>query len=544
MSKEIIVIGAGPGGLASAILLASAGAHVKVLERLPLLGGRTSRLEAEGFKFDLGPTFFLYPRVLEEIFSAGGTRLRDELELVRLDPQYRIQFGAGGQLDCTPDRAAMERQIAAISPEDASGFQRFLSENRTKLALMEPCLESPFLGWQDLLQMRLLKMLPLLRPHESLDSYLKRFFKDDRVRLAFCFQSKYLGMSPFRCPSLFSILSFLEYEYGVFHPIGGCAAVTAAMARVAERLGVEIALNEPVEEILFAGRRATGVRTANGVHKADAVVINADFARAMQRLVPDRLRRRWTDRKLAGKKFSCSTFMMYLGVEGKFDLPHHNIHIAEDYERNLDEIENQHVLSADPSFYVQNASVTDPTLAPRDCSTLYVLAPVTHQHPNVDWARERGRFRDLLIRQIAKAGFDHLEHRIRYERVLTPADWDQRYEIYRGATFNLAHSLDQMLHLRPHNRFEDLDGVYLVGGGTHPGSGLPVIFESARISSRLLLEDLAIRPPGGGAGHAPPASTGEGRARLLREPMEVLSRLLHFRPAAPNASTCLPEPRS
>ena len=386
----------------------------------------------------------------------------------------------------------MEQQIGAIAPEDAPGFRRFLEENRTKLDRMLPCLENPFLGWQDMLNLRLLKTLPILRPHQSVDTYLSRFFRDSRIRLAFSFQSKYLGMSPFRCPSLFSILSFLEYEYGVFHPIGGCAAVTAAMARVAERLGVEICLDQPVEEILFEGRRAVGVRTREGVHRADALIVNADFARAMSRLVPDRLRRRWTDRKIARKKFSCSTFMMYLGVEGRFDLPHHNIHIADDYARNLDEIENQHVLSGDPSFYVQNASVTDPTLAPRGMSTLYVLAPVTHQHANVDWARERDRFRALMLKQIGKAGFADVEKRIRFERVITPADWDRQYEIHKGATFNLAHSLDQMLHLRPHNRFEDLDGVYLVGGGTHPGSGLPVIFESARISTRLLLVDLGV----------------------------------------------------
>lgn len=494
-NKKVIVIGAGPGGLASAILLAAGGAKVKILERLPTIGGRTSSIEADGFKFDLGPTFFLYPRVLEEIFAVAGTSLREELEMVRLDPQYRIIFGAGGAIDASPDATRMEQQIAAIAPNDAPEFRRFLDENRTKLTRMEPCLETPFLGWRDLMTMRLLKMLPTLRPHQSLDSYLGRFFRDPRIRLAFSFQSKYLGMSPFRCPSLFSILSFLEYEYGVFHPIGGCAAVTAAMARVAQRLGVEICLGAPVEEVLFEGRRATGVRTAAGVEKANALVLNADFARAMQRLVPDRLRRRWTNRKIARKKFSCSTFMMYLGAEGTFDLPHHNIHIAADYARNLDEIENRHVLSDDPSFYVQNACVTDPTLAPCGMSTLYVLAPVTHQHPNVDWNRERERFRALMLRQIAKAGFSDVEERIRFERVITPQDWDQKYEIHQGATFNLSHTLDQMLHLRPHNRFEDVDGVYLVGGGTHPGSGLPVIFESARISSRLLLSELGLASP-------------------------------------------------
>ncbi|HLH55058.1 MAG TPA: phytoene desaturase family protein [Verrucomicrobiae bacterium] len=495
MNHQVIIIGAGPGGLATAILLASAGLRVKIFERLPVIGGRTSRIEADGFKFDLGPTFFLYPRVLEQVLRVAGTSIRKELEMVRLDPQYRLEFGAGGRLDCTANVAAMEQEIARLSPKDAPGFNRFLMENREKLARMERCLETPFNGWTDLLQMRLLRMLPLLRPHQSIETYLKRFFSDERVRLAFCFQSKYLGMSPFRCPSLFSILSFLEYEHGVWHPIGGCASVTQALARVAEGLGVEISLNEPVQQIEFSGRRAVGVHTASGRHRADAVVINADFARAMEQLVPDQLRRRWTNRRLAQKKYSCSTFMLYLGIEGKFDLPHHTIYITRNYAENLEQIEHRHLLSEDPSFYVQNACVSDPTLAPKGHSTLYVLVPVSHQHPNVDWPRERSRYRQLVLSQIRKAGYDLDPRRIRYERMLTPAEWDTRYQIHRGATFSLAHSLDQMLHLRPHNRFEDLDGVYLVGGGTHPGSGLPVIFESARISSRLLLEELGLPSP-------------------------------------------------
>jgi phytoene desaturase len=214
----------------------------------------------------------------------------------------------------------------------------------------------------------------------------------------------------------------------------------------------------------------------------------------MERLVPNALRRRWTNEKLERKRYSCSTFMLYLGVEGRFDLPHHTIHIASDYARNLEDIEQRHVLSEDPSFYVQNACVTDDSLAPKGCSTLYILAPVTHQHPQVDWTREAPRYRELMLRKIAQAGYEDVAGRIRYERVVTPAVWDQRYEIYRGATFNLAHSLDQMLHLRPRNRFEDAEALYLVGGGTHPGSGLPVIFESARITSRLLLNDLGLTP--------------------------------------------------
>ncbi|MDH7503262.1 MAG: phytoene desaturase, partial [Verrucomicrobiota bacterium] len=204
------------------------------------------------------------------------------------------------------------------------------------------------------------------------------------------------------------------------------------------------------------------------------------------------LRRRWTNENIAQKRFSCSTFMMYLGVEGRFDqLAHHNIYIARDYRRNLLEIEEQHVLSEDPSFYVENPVRTNPTMAPPGHSALYVLVPVTHQHPNVDWSKEKSRFRELVFRQLPKIGLpSDLASRVRFERVVTPVDWESKLSIYLGATFNLAHSFSQMLHFRPQNRFEDLERVYLVGGGTHPGSGLPVIFESARISSRLLINDL------------------------------------------------------
>jgi phytoene desaturase len=182
--------------------------------------------------------------------------------------------------------------------------------------------------------------------------------------------------------------------------------------------------------------------------------------------------------------------MLYLGIEGSYDhLAHHNIYVTRDYRRNLDEIENLRCLSEDPSFYVQAACQTDPSLAPPGHSTLYVLAPVCHQCDGIDWKRQRDDYRRVIIRQLAKLGIENLEKRIRFERVITPDDW-HKMGIYRGATFNLAHNLGQMLHLRPRNRFEDFEGMYLVGGGTHPGSGLPVIFESARITSRLLVEDL------------------------------------------------------
>jgi phytoene desaturase len=267
------------------------------------------------------------------------------------------------------------------------------------------------------------------------------------------------------------------------------------MARIAEDLGARVLLNEPVEEMIFEGRKCVAVRTAGRTLAADAVVVNADFAEAMQRMVPDSVRRRWTNSRIEKKRFSCSTFMLYLGIEGRYDeVSHHTIYLAADYRQNLRDIEQLHQLSDDPSFYVQNACVTDSTLAPKKMSTLYVLLPVTHEHHNVDWEVERARFRSLALRQLEKIGIKDLERRIRFEKVLTPAEWRTGFALHKGSTFSMAHNLRQMLHLRPHNRFEDLDRVYLVGGGTHPGSGLPVIFESARITARLLLEDLKVEP--------------------------------------------------
>ncbi|WP_114393848.1 phytoene desaturase family protein [Oleisolibacter albus] len=493
--RRAVVVGAGPGGLAAAMLLARSGADVTLLERRDRIGGRTGRIEQQGFRFDLGPTFFLYPRIIEEIFQACGSDLHRHVTLTRLDPLYRLVFEDDQDLRVWADPQRLAAEIARLAPADAGNLPQYLADNRGKLASFRPVLERPFNGLRDLLSPPVLRALAQLRPWASVDRDLARHFQDPRIRLAFSFQSKYLGMSPFRCPSLFTILSFLEHEHGVWHPGGGCSAVLDAMARVARDLGVRIRLNEPVEEVLFTGRRATAVRTAAGHYAADAVIINADFAQSMRRLVPNHLRRRWRDERIDGKSFSCSTFMLYLGIEGRVDLDHHTILLARDYARNLDEIEQGRAPPSAPSLYVQNAGITDPTLAPPGHSTLYVLLPVGNLAGGIDWPRETARFRALALDRLRLLGLGDLERRIRFEQIMTPRGWADDLAVFRGATFNLAHGLDQMLHRRPHNRFEDVDGVYLVGGGTHPGSGLPVIFEGARITARLAADDLGLRFP-------------------------------------------------
>lgn len=502
--KRVVVIGAGPGGLASAMLLAAAGFEVTVIERELEVGGRTSTFEQDRFRFDRGPTFFLFPEVLEQIFKLCGRNLHDEVMLQRLDPNYRLVFEQGGELDATSDLARLKAAVAKLCPQDAAGIEHYLADNRKKFEKFRPILEAPFSRHTDVLKLPLLELLPLMRPWASVDADLRRYFRDPRTRLAFSFQSKYLGMSPFKCPSLFTILAFLEYEFGVFHPRGGCGAITDAMARVATQMSVDIRLGEPARELDFDGRRIRRVHTDRATYPADALVINADFANAMRRLVPQRLRRRWTDARIDGAKMSCSTFMLYLGVEGTYpDVAHHTIHLCERYVEHLDSIERDHVLPREPSVYVHNPSLIDPTVAPPGMSSLYVLVPVTHAHPNVDWSVEQDAYKDQVLQRLERFGMTDLRKRIRTEAVFTPRNWQRDFDLYKGATFSLAHTLGQMLSLRPHNRFDDLEGVYLVGGGTHPGSGLPVIFQSARISTQLLAGDLGIANAWGRANGRP-----------------------------------------
>ncbi len=502
MSRRVVIVGAGPGGLAAAMLAANAGADVTVFERHGEVGGRSGTIEAQsevgGFRFDIGPTFFLYPTILADIFKACGRRLEDHVELIRLRTHYDLCFEHGPSLRIPSDLAGLQREIARLSPADAARVPAFVAENREKLARFRTVLSQSFEGPRDLLSPGMLRALPLLRPFSSVDRDLARYFSDPRVRLAFSFQSKYLGMSPYRCPSLFTILSFMEHEFGIFHPRGGTGAVLRAMAGVARSLGVTIRTASPVREVLIEGRRAVGVRTDAGITRADAVVINADFARAMTELVPARARKRWSDKRISSRKYSCSAFMLYLGIEGTLpDIAHHTIFLSDDFRANFAEIEAAHAPPREPSFYMQNACITDPALAPPGHSTLYVLVPVGHRRDDapIVWDDAmRQRFRAVALARLAKAGLPDIEHRIRYERVVTPTDWEHDLDVHRGAVFNLAHNIGQMLHWRPHNRFEDIDGAYIVGGGTHPGSGLPVIFEGARISMRLMAKDLGLKP--------------------------------------------------
>ena len=504
---SIAVVGAGPGGLAAAMLLAGRGLRVTIYEAEPRVGGRTMRLSAEGaagtYHFDRGPTFFLMPYVLEEIFRATGRRLTDYATLTRLDPMYRLVMGRAGRdpltLDCTQDREAMRARLNAIEPGDGDAFEEFLRANRHKLNVFTPILRRPFTGLTDLLDPALVKALPVLEPHRSVAGYLAKRFRNHYVRLAMSFQSKYLGMSPYTCPSLFSILPFIEYEYGIWHPAGGCNALMTAMAEACAEMGVTIRCGQPVEQIAFEGRRATGVVVAGTVHRHDHVVVNADASWAIKHLIPADVRARgsaatpYHDERLDGMDYSCSTYMLYLGMKAPLPLEHHTIYISETYEQNLRDIAEGRVTD-DPSVYFCNPSPRDPTLAPRGGSSLYVLVPTANTRTGMDWKAAAPRLREKALNRLGTLIGRDPRPLIEAQIEITPDHW-QAARINFGATFNLAHGLNQMLHRRPRHELPFCEGVWLVGGGTHPGSGLPVIFLSSQITARLLCERLGLGDP-------------------------------------------------
>lgn len=495
-APRIVVIGAGPGGVACAALLAHRGFRVTLLEREGRIGGRTGCLEVNGFKFDIGPTFLMMKFILDAIFEETGKRSQDYLQFTRLDPMYELRFG-DRVLAPRSDHRETKRQIDQLFPGLSGGFDRFIATEAKRFERMIPCLQRDYSSPRRLVGWPLLRALPHLSLTQSVFDVLKGYFPNDELALLFSFQSKYLGMSAWRCPGAFAMLSYIEHAYGIYHTQGGLSAIPEALAKLAGEKGAEVRLRSPVRQLRLQGRTVTGVELVSGeAIEADAVVLGADFGHAMTRLVPPGVLRKYTTDGLSRLQLSCSTFMMHLGLDRVYDLPHHTIVFAREYRRNVEEIFERGVPSSDLSFYVRNASVTDPTLAPPGKSSVYVLVPVPNLRSGIDWSEYRPKYRQLTLAALAdRLGLKDLERHIEVERIFTPKSWADDLSVYEGATFNLAHNLRQMAYWRPRNRFEELDRCYLVGGGTHPGSGLPTIFESARITANLISDQHGVAYP-------------------------------------------------
>jgi phytoene desaturase len=494
---RIAVVGAGPGGLTNAMILAHRGFDVTVFEQKDVVGGRNAPLRLGDYTFDTGPTFLMMKFVLEQVFRLAGREAADHLDFIPLDPLYRLKIG-GVEIFPSPDPEKTKAQIAEHFSGNEDGVDRFMAAEGARFKRLMPCLQKDYGSLLAYLSPIFMRALPRMSLGRTVFGNLGRYFDHDDLKLCFAFQSKYLGMSPWDCPAFFTMLSYIEHAFGIDHVRGGLNRISAAMADVLKEEGGTLRLNTHVDQLLLDGRRATGVRLADGTEEHfDRVVINADFGQAMGSLVPGGVLRRYSPEKLKRWKLSCSTFMLYLGVKTQYpDLPHHNVIFADDYRANIDDITVRGTLTDGPSLYVQNASVTDPTLAPEGCSTIYVLVPCPNTRADVDWAAESDRYADEVLEIIeTSGGFDGLRGAIEAKKIITPDNWRDDYNVYEGATFNLAHTMGQVLFFRPHNRFQEIRNCYLVGGGTHPGSGLPTIYESGRISADLICKDFGVPVP-------------------------------------------------
>lgn len=485
--KKMIVVGSGPGGLASAMILAKRGFHVEVFEKDPVLGGRNAELKVGPYRFDLGPTFLMMKYLMDELFSEAGRKTSDYLHCERLDPMYRLCF-ADKDLMVTGDIEKMKAHIEKAFPGESHGLEEFYKREKPRFEALYPCLQKAYGGIGAFMSVTLMKAFPHLAAGRSLYDVLSDYFQSEELRLAFTFQSKYLGMSPWDCPGLFAMIPYTEHAHGVYHVRGGLSEISLAFAKVAAEEGAKIHVSRPVKQLRVIDGACKGVELQDGsFHSADEVIVNADFGYAVENLFPAESRKKWTPKKLEKVKFSCSTFMLYLGLDKIYDCDHHAIFFAKNYKENLKDISERMKLSDDFSVYVRNASINDSTLAPKGHSALYILVPVPNLRGDVNWETEKGVFTKKVYDFLeARTPYKNLRAHVKEERVFSPLDWQNSKAVYAGATFNMGHQLSQLLYLRPHNEFEDFKNCYLVGGGTHPGSGLPTIFESARIASNLI----------------------------------------------------------
>lgn len=492
MRPHAVVIGAGLGGLASAMRLGAKGYRVTVLDRLDGPGGRGSSLWRDGHRFDLGPTIVTVPQVFEELWAACGRRFRDDVDLRALDPFYEIRWPDGSRFTARQDTDAMRDEVARLSPGDAKGYERFLKDSERRYAF----------GFEDLGRrsmhrfLDLVKVLPtfgMLRADKSVYAHAAKRFKDERLRMAFSFHPLFIGGDPFNVTSMYILVSHLEKEFGVHYAMGGVDAIARAMGNVVADQGGLVRQDAEVDEILVRDGRAAGVRLSGGeVLEADVVVSNADAGHTYDHLMRNVPKRRWTGPKLKRSRWSMGLFVWYFGTKGTrgkwTDVGHHTILNGPRYQGLVKDIFINGKLSEDMSLYVHRPTVTDPSAAPEGDDTFYALSPVPHLgfDDPVEWGEMaetyRRKVQAVLEEQLLPGLGDHLTA----SEVFTPETFRDRYLSPHGSGFSLEPRILQSAYFRPHNVSEEVAGLYLVGAGTHPGAGLPGVVSSAEVLGKLV----------------------------------------------------------
>jgi len=495
-----VVVGAGLGGLASAMRLGAKGYHVTVVDRLDRAGGRGSSITENGHRFDLGPTIVTYPTLLEDLWRVCGRDFHADVDLRPLDPFYEIRWEDGSSFKACGDTDRMVEEVRRLSPGDVKGYLRFLkgSEARYKIGFQG-------LGripMHDL--METVKVLPAfvrLRADRSILGLARSVVKDERLRMALSFHPLFIGGDPCHVTSMYALVSHLEKEYGVHYAMGGVQAIADAMANVIRAQGGTIRLETEADEILLDKGRAAGVRLASGeTLAAPLVVSNADAGHTYTRLLRNHPRKRWTDRHVKNRRWSMGLFVWYFGTRGTAakwrDVGHHTILSGPRYEGLLNDIFIKGRLADDMSLYLHRPSVTDPGVAPAGDDTFYALSPVPHLGWDnaVDWETEREIYR-RKVAAVLERTIPGFEQHLSASHILTPADFETRYLSPNGSGFSIEPRILQSAWFRPHNVSEEAKGLYLAGAGTHPGAGLPGVIASAEVLAGMIPETESVPMP-------------------------------------------------
>jgi phytoene desaturase len=497
--SHAIVIGAGLGGLAAAMRLGARGYRVTVIDKLDVPGGRGSCIRQDGHRFDLGPTIVTVPQVYEDLWRACGRDFHADVTLKPLDPFYEIRWPDGTKFVAQQDTEKLREEVRKIRPSDVAGFDKFLKDSEKRY----------WFGFEDLGRRPmnklwdLVKVLPtfgMLRADRSVYAHAARRFRDEKLRMAFSFHPLFIGGDPLHVTSMYILVSYLEKEFGVHYAMGGLAAVAEAMGKVIVAQGGTLLMNAEVDAIRHDGTRATGVRLASGLDlDADLVVSNADAGHTYDRLLKDAPKKRWTPARLKRTRWSMSLFVWYfgtMGTRGKWaDVGHHTILNGPRYKGLLKDIFIKGKLSDDMSLYVHRPSVTDPSVAPEGDDTFYVLSPVPHLgHDNgVDWKTEEAAYKAKMLKVLDEQLLPGVADHISTEVVFTPETFRDRYLSPLGAGFSIEPRILQSAWFRPHNVSEEMDGLYLVGAGTHPGAGVPGVVSTAEVLDKLVPDPVVSR---------------------------------------------------
>ncbi len=493
MSKNVIVIGSGFGGLAVAVRLAARGYRVTILEKRDKPGGRAYVYELDGFKFDGGPTVITAPFLFDELFELAGRKREDYVTFVPVNPFYRIFDPEGRAFDYNNQNDFIYANIERWNPADKEGYRRFLES--TKPIFEKGFLEladKPFTHLSDMLKVA--PDLVRLRSYLSVYAYVSQFIQNDFLRQVFSFHPLLIGGNPFDSSSIYAMIHYLEREWGVYFALGGTGALVNALVRLFEELGGQLVLNAEVDQILVDERRrqVRGVRLKDGtIQPADIVISNADVAFTYRYLIPAAHRRKYTNRRIEKMRYSMSLFVIYFGTRRRYldsRLAHHNIILGPRYKGLLDDIFKHKILAEDFSLYLHMPTITDPSLAPEGHEAFYVLFPVPHLGGQVDWERAAEPYKNRILDYLEEHYLPGLRENLVVEHYIDPRHFRDVLNSYLGSAFSVEPILTQSAWFRPHNQSEEFSNLYFVGAGTHPGAGLPGVVSSAKVVEKLILQ--------------------------------------------------------